>query len=277
VEIAPAPTASFTFTPDYGAAPLPVSYTNASTGALAYQWYFGDGGYAEDENPVHTFTYNTDFITTLVATGPGGCKDTATATVTVNIATLDIAVVDIDVEKQNNRVRPFATIINQGTRNVSHYYLTATLGDGSRITERVDTLLLSGTGMIYYFVAGYEATEFQANSFLCIQASQPNEETDDNALNDRLCKPLENDIRIVPPFPNPASDVVTFEVLIPREAPLEITLYDVLGHKLQDIFNGPAEVGTTTFKLNLNGYARGMYIVRIKFNEDEYILKFVAD
>ncbi len=278
VTIAPAPIASFTFTPDYGAAPLPVTYTNTSTGALSYQWYFSDGAYTTDQDPVHTFTYNSDFTTTLVATGPGGCKDTFSSNITVNISTLDIAVVEIDVQNVNGRVRPFATIINQGTRNVDHYFLTATLGDGSRITERVDSFLASGTGMIYYFVAGYEATEYQANSFLCIQASQPNDEIDDNALNDRLCKPLENDIRIVPPYPNPTNGSVSFEILMPREAKLKVEMYDVLGHKLMDVYNATAPKGTQTFKLDLNGYPRGVYILKVRFNDtDDYIFKFVAE
>lgn len=278
VTIAPAPTASFTFTPDYGAAPLPVTYTNTSTGALSYQWYFSDGAYTTDQDPVHTFTYNSDFTTTLVATGPGGCKDTFSNSITINISTLDIAVVEIDVQNVNGRVRPFATIINQGTRNVDHYFLTATLGDGSRITERVDSFLASGTGMIYYFVAGYEATEYQANSFLCIQASQPNDEVDDNALNDRLCKPLENDVRIVPPYPNPTNGSVSFEILMPREAALKVEMYDVLGHKLMDVYNATAPKGTQTFKLDLNGYPRGVYILKVRFNDtDDYIFKFVAE
>ncbi len=278
VTIAPAPTASFTFTPDYGAAPLPVTYTNTSVGAVTYQWFFSDGSYSEDENPVHTFPYNSEFNTVMIATGPGGCKDTATSELLVNIATLDIAVVEVNVQNVNGRVRPSATIINQGTRNVDHYFLTSTLGDGSRITERVDTFLASGTGMVYNFVAGYEATEFQASSFLCIQASQPNDEVDDNALNDRLCKPLENDIRIVPPYPNPANNNITFEVLMPREALLEIDMYDVLGHELMTIYDAMAPKGTQTFKLDLTGYPRGVYIIKIRFNDtDDYIMKFVAE
>ncbi len=277
VTIAPAPVASFTFTPDYGAAPLLVTYTNTSVGATSYQWFFGGGGYSQDENPQHTFQYNEVFTTTMIATGPGGCKDTAISELTVNIATLDIAVVEIDVENVNNRVRPYATIINQGTRDVDHYYLTSSLGDGSRITERVDTFLASGTGMIYYFRAGYEATEFQANSFLCIQASLPNEEVDDNGLNDRLCKPLENDIRIVPPYPNPTTDVMSFEVLIPREEVLEISVYDVLGHKLMDLHTGMAEKGTLTYQMDMSGYAKGVYLLRIKYVENEQVMRFVVD
>ncbi|CAN5442494.1 hypothetical protein BH09BAC1_BH09BAC1_07840 [soil metagenome] len=277
ITIAPAPKASFTFTPNYGAAPLPVTYTNTSVGAISYQWVFEGGGYSEDVNPVHTFYYNDTLSTTLYATGPGGCRDSFTSELVVNIATLDIAVVEIGVENTNNRVRPFATIINQGTRNVDHYYLTSSLGDGSRITERIDTFLASGTAMTYYFRAGYEATEFQANSFLCIQASMPNEEIDDNGLNDRLCKPLENDIRIVPPYPNPTMDIMSFEVLVPRDEVLDISLFDVLGHKLMDLNSGMTAKGTMTFKLNMSGYGKGIYILRIKYIEDEHILKFVVD
>ena len=50
--------ANFTATPTSGAAPLAVSFTDTSTGAItSWSWKFGDGGTSTQRNP--TYTYNT--------------------------------------------------------------------------------------------------------------------------------------------------------------------------------------------------------------------------
>jgi len=73
-----APVASFSSSNSSGNAPLVVSFTNESTGAVgAVLWDFGDGSFSIDENPVHVFQAGT-FDVTLVALGPGG-TDSVTA------------------------------------------------------------------------------------------------------------------------------------------------------------------------------------------------------
>jgi PKD repeat protein len=68
------------FTPDKAncAAPCTVTFTNASTGATIYAWDFGaGGGTSTDAAPSHTFTTAGTYSVRLIATGAGGCKDTA--------------------------------------------------------------------------------------------------------------------------------------------------------------------------------------------------------
>jgi PKD repeat protein len=68
------------FTPDKAncAAPCTVVFTNASTGATTYAWDFGaGGGTSTDAAPSHTFTTAGTYSVRLIATGAGGCKDTA--------------------------------------------------------------------------------------------------------------------------------------------------------------------------------------------------------
>jgi len=52
----PVPVASFTGTPTTGAAPLPVNFTDASTGTISSRtWTFGDGATSTAANPAHTY------------------------------------------------------------------------------------------------------------------------------------------------------------------------------------------------------------------------------
>jgi gliding motility-associated-like protein len=58
--------------------PTPVTFTNTSTGTglLSYQWFFGDGGFSADANPVHSYTQPGSYSIMLVTTNILGCTDT---------------------------------------------------------------------------------------------------------------------------------------------------------------------------------------------------------
>lgn len=92
--------ASFDLDIDFGAAPLTVSFTNASTGDIAgYDWDFGDGSASQDASPVHDYTVPGIYTVTMTAHGfLGDTVATATVTVLGNAPTL-LAVDDIPDEQ----------------------------------------------------------------------------------------------------------------------------------------------------------------------------------
>jgi PKD repeat protein len=73
----PAPVAAFTADPPEGTAPLPVLFTDESTGAITdWLWDFGDGTpTSSEQNPSHTYTAAGTHHVTLTVTGPGGSSD----------------------------------------------------------------------------------------------------------------------------------------------------------------------------------------------------------
>ena len=75
---AQAPVADFGATPTSGAAPLSVSFTDATTGSVtSWSWTFGDTATSLVQNPSHTYTAVGTYTVSLTATGPGG-SDVAT-------------------------------------------------------------------------------------------------------------------------------------------------------------------------------------------------------
>lgn len=54
--------------------PFNVNFTNLTTGAENYKWYFGDGDSSSENSPSHTYTGEGLFDVTLVATNRAGCK-----------------------------------------------------------------------------------------------------------------------------------------------------------------------------------------------------------
>jgi PKD repeat protein len=79
VTVYPNPVAGFTSSSNM----LTVSFTNSSTGAVSYNWQFGDGNSSSQQNPSYTYTTAGTYNVTLVATSAAGCTDTITQSVTV--------------------------------------------------------------------------------------------------------------------------------------------------------------------------------------------------
>jgi PKD repeat protein len=78
------PVAIFSAYPTEGQQPLPVGFTNQSTGNItSYFWTFGYGSNSSsDRNPSHTFRDSGTYTVTLTVIGPGG-SSTSTTSITV--------------------------------------------------------------------------------------------------------------------------------------------------------------------------------------------------
>jgi PKD repeat protein len=82
-----APAASFTASPGSGQAPLPVQFTDTSTGApTSWAWDFGDGTTSTAQNPAHTYPTAGTWSVTLTATNAAGSSTSAATTITVTAA-----------------------------------------------------------------------------------------------------------------------------------------------------------------------------------------------
>lgn len=91
----PAPVASFRASPTSGTAPLPVNFTDTSTGApTSWSWTFGDGGTSTAQNPSHTYSAAGTYTARLTATNSAGSSSsTATISVTASTTTTSVTVV----------------------------------------------------------------------------------------------------------------------------------------------------------------------------------------
>lgn len=74
--------ANFTLNPTSGQSPLNVDFTNTSTNASNYVWYFGDGDSTLITDPSHVFNPKGEYTVILVATH-GNCTDTASVVIHV--------------------------------------------------------------------------------------------------------------------------------------------------------------------------------------------------
>ncbi|HUM46155.1 MAG TPA: PKD domain-containing protein [Chitinophagales bacterium] len=68
-----------------------VHFTNQSTGAVYYNWNFGDGTTSNETNPSHTYLLSGDYLACLTANNEGGCPDEACQLIQVRL----VPVVDV--------------------------------------------------------------------------------------------------------------------------------------------------------------------------------------
>ncbi len=71
--------------------PINVNFTNTSTGtgALTYQWLFGDGGTSVLMNPSHIYNAAGSYTVKLIVTNSAGCTDTITKVNLINLGTIN--------------------------------------------------------------------------------------------------------------------------------------------------------------------------------------------
>jgi len=89
-QIARPATASFTYNPPSGVAPLNVTFSDTSPGTVTgWNWDFGDGNFASDngkQNPSHVYELPGTYTVILTAMNTGGSRASASSTVAVTKA-----------------------------------------------------------------------------------------------------------------------------------------------------------------------------------------------
>ncbi len=76
ITVSDIPHAAFTWQPDPPITNTPTVFTNQSTGAIQYQWDFGDGSSSQETHPSHQYISTGSFQTQLVAINLYNCTDT---------------------------------------------------------------------------------------------------------------------------------------------------------------------------------------------------------
>lgn len=95
IVIHPKPVVNFTASPlNPCPSPIPIQFTNGTTGGATYTWDFGDySGTSSQTNPLHTYMSDANYDVKLVATSQYGCTDSLTKYAYIKIYPLNAAIV----------------------------------------------------------------------------------------------------------------------------------------------------------------------------------------
>jgi hypothetical protein len=70
-------------------------------------------------------------------------------------------------------------------------------------------------------------------------------------------------------YPNPAVDNLWFGFQFPEEGRITIAVYDVLGQKVAEVYNGNYDTGKTTDGFTVSSFAAGSYYLSLTFTSDK--------
>ena len=126
IRVGTVPIASFSANQTYGIAPLPVQFTDTSSGdPTSWSWNLGDGNTSHDQNPVHAYGWGTYTVslsaTNTNGTGTGSMPDLIRALngtnlqATTDIDGLQVAIVDSRREIALNTTKMFSYIFDPGS------------------------------------------------------------------------------------------------------------------------------------------------------------------
>lgn len=137
--VSPRPTASFTASPTVLCPGVPASFTNASTGATSYTWYFGDGSSSTAINPTHSYVDSGNYTVRLIASN-GFCSDTVTFNNLILVHPPNVRF----TASYNCANRKLYTFINQSSGAMQYSW---NFGDGSPLSTAVNpTHTFASTG-----------------------------------------------------------------------------------------------------------------------------------
>jgi FOG: PKD repeat len=88
IKINPSPVADFTYAPLVPERNVPTTFTNKSTGAILYNWDFGDKVGSQEINPSHFYKRTGKYTVCLVASNTEGCSDTICKVVEADVMPL---------------------------------------------------------------------------------------------------------------------------------------------------------------------------------------------
>jgi hypothetical protein len=158
--------------------------------------------------------------------------------------------------------------------------------------------MVGGTGMPWFgegcldgdpaFVDTLSRDYSLADSSRCIDAGDPSSPPDpdgtaadmgaiyyDQLVNIETVAELPAGFTLLSNYPNPFNAATTIEYLLTESAEVEVSIYNMLGQKIETLFAGKCQVGEYSLVWNADNYPSGVYFARLQTEGVSKNLKMV--
>lgn len=260
IPIVAAPVAGFTSSPESGAAPLDVTFTNTSTGASTYTWTFGDGTATSDQqSATHTFNELGEFEVDLVAANLEGCSSTLSKIISVvaPLPDVDLKLITIS-ENLDGTLKVIITLHNKGNTILRNLPVIIDLSGNVSLTETITGPVAPFS--MYNLVLSYGVQQSASVNFVCAEATLQSDLTPEG---NRICKEFEGAVFFLSAYPNPANEEVAIEWLAPKDKVVTIQLFDSFGKTVASSTVTSLE-GLNSAKLEVSKLRSGIYILQTR-------------
>ena len=86
---------------------------------------------------------------------------------------------------------------------------------------------------------------------------------------------IPKEFKLYPPYPNPFNPICTIQLDIPKNDNIDLTIYDIYGNNIYNIYKGTIIPGKYKFTWDASKFSSGIYLVRIIANQ-QYSTKKVV-
>ena len=276
VTVHPKPTAGFTTTPEYGAPPLAVEFTNTSD-AGTYTWDFGDGSPVYTGNdPQHTYSDTGAYTATLSIINSFGCTSQYSDNIYVLVPHRDLAISGISYIRENDKWVMKAIVANYGNEDAYTFELKAQLNNEAVFynTFNADTLK-AGSFREYTFNTKLDALNDEAPAFFCAEVISVNQKADMNSDNDRFCISSTSGFSIINSYPNPADGTLFMGIHSDEASTLSITIFQSDGKQVRAETSYALAEGLNTLRFDVSDLEAGMYVVKVQYGDTEQSIRII--
>ncbi|PCJ89776.1 MAG: hypothetical protein COA57_01065 [Flavobacteriales bacterium] len=268
------PTADFAITSEILGAPINVEFLNLSSGEATWQWNFGDSSALDtNENPSHNYAQNGQYEIWLTAYNQNGCIDSVAQSINISDPIYDLAVMNCSVNENNNFMSIYAQVYNFGNRDVTVFEITVESSNGNSVKETPMDTIKAGENTLYEFMAKFELNNGELPDVVCVKVANPNYQTDADPTNDECCISNANEFKITEFYPNPVSDQLNLEFVIPQDGPVQLQIYNDIGQIMRNIEITATE-GRNFLLINTVDFSSATYVVRLSYGKNSVVKSF---
>ena len=263
------PTADFSAEPLKGKAPLTVKFTDQSLGNVSsWRWKFGNGDGAFEKDPEYTYSKSGDFTVTLTVMGPGGIDSLVKRNYIHVTEPPPVAAFSADTTKGYKPLTVHFFDESQGT--VTSWLWN--FGDGGESTEQnpEHTYTDEGVFSVMLKVSGPGGTDSTVSeAYISVSVDMSIEKN--NSVHPEKYFLNQN-------YPNPFNSETVISWFLPEKGEVSISVYDVRGNRVVDLFNGFAEQGSHRSVWKGKGrdsseVPAGIYIIQMKTKHGTKMIK----
>ena len=273
VNIISLPQANFTASPEAGAPPLEVQFTNTSVGATSYLWSFNDTENTTSIQVSPSFTYQDlgEYVVDLTAFNTQNCSHTFSRAINVVLPVIDVALIGLELmEFPDGSLKPAVTIYNHGNTPVNNLGLLVDVS-GPVIREYVSTTILPGTS--YRHVLEIDIPDPDQLDYLCIEADIEDVSPQDN----QVCQNIEKIFITLPPYPNPTNGELHIDWILNEDGVVNVSVINSMGQAMED-FSVNSSEGLNPITLETAGMSSGVYLIRLNYKSSTRVYRvFVAE
>lgn len=254
------PSANFTVTDTELCIADSITFENASTDAISYQWIMPEASpsYSTLTNPTVFYETSGEYEVKLIASGPGGENDTIIETVSVVISAPPVA--NFEPSSDTVDIADALILFDNLSINSESYYWE--FGDGSTSTDEEP----------YHT---YDAVGVYTVSLLAINGDCPNNSTTRTVVVDDFAQlDNENGLTTLKVYPNPATSFIQITFNENHSQVLNYEIRDVRGRLIK---KSAAKMANDFLRIELDGIEKGCYFIHLIEKNDIHTAPFVIE